>query len=165
MTTTQETAQRGARPRVVETAFLLLLAAIAVDAVVWTLDTFVVSPSGFDEMRDEMGESGAIRQVAMSAGFLILTSGLFLFFVFQMRQGRNWARNTLAAVAALVAFFVINSMSTNEFDKGGTAGVIYDVFISVSPVFLVAGAVLLMFLPTANAYFSTTKHTGQQAVR
>ncbi|WP_329036505.1 hypothetical protein OIE71_26175 [Streptomyces sp. NBC_01725] len=71
----------------VETAFLLLLAAIAVDAVVWTLDTFVIAPSGLDEMRTEMGGSGAIQQVAMSAGFLILTSGLFLFFVFQMRQG------------------------------------------------------------------------------
>ncbi|MFD9866244.1 hypothetical protein ACFXI8_14915 [Streptomyces niveus] len=165
MTTTPETPRQGARPKVVETAFLLLLAAVAVDAVVWTLDTFAVSPSGFDEMRDEMGASGAIRQVAMSAGFLILTSGLFLFFVFQMRQGRNWARNTLAAVAALVALFVINSMSMNEFDKGGAADVIYDVFISVSPVLLVAGAVLLMFLPTANAYFSTTKRTAQPAVR
>ncbi|QHY98688.1 hypothetical protein SSPS47_26625 [Streptomyces sp. S4.7] len=147
----------------VETAFLLLLAAIAVDAVVWTLDTFVIAPSGLDEMRTETSGSGAIQQVAVSAGFLILTSGLFLFFVFQMRQGRNWARNTLAAVAALVAFFLMNSVSMNEFDGASTADVIYDVFVSVSPVFLVAGAVLLMFLPTANTYFSPTKHTDQQA--
>lgn len=51
----------------------------------------------------------------------------------------------------------------NEFDGASTADVIYDVFIGVSPVFLVAGAVLLMFLPTANTYFSTTKRTDQQA--
>lgn len=163
MTTNPETDQRRTRPKQVETAFLLLLAAIAVDAVVWTLDTFVISPSGLDEMRTEMGESQAIQQAAMSAGFLILTSGLFLFFAFQMRQGRNWARNTLAAVAAVVAFFMINSMSMNEFDKASTADVIYDVFISVSPVLLVAGAVLLMFLPTANTYFSGTKRTDHQA--
>ncbi|MFC8078576.1 hypothetical protein ACFUN8_23905 [Streptomyces sp. NPDC057307] len=151
---------RGARPREVETAFLLLLAAIAVDALVWVLDTFVLSPSGLDEMRDEMGESEAVRQVAMSAGFLVVTSGLFLFFVFQMRRGRTWARNILAVAAALVTFFVINSMSTNEFDKESLTDVIYDVFVSVSPVLLVAGAVLLTFLPTANRYFSATNRAG-----
>lgn len=155
--------QRRPRPREVQTAFLLLLAAIAVDALVWTLDTFVLSPTGLDEMRSEMGESAAVRQVAMSAGFLVLTSGLFLFFVFQMRQGRNWARNTVAAVAALIAFFLINSVSTNEFDKGSTADVIYDVFVGVSPALLVAGAVLLMFLPTANRYFSTTKRAERRS--
>lgn len=159
MTTNPETAKRRARPREVETAFLLLLAAISVDALVWVLDTFVISPSGLDEMRDEMGESQAIQQAAMSGGFLVLTSSLFLFLIFQMRQGRKWARNAVAAVAALVMFFLFNSMSMSEFDKETTTDVIYDLFISVSPVFLVAGAVLLMFLPTANRYFSPRERT------
>ncbi|MET4921031.1 hypothetical protein P3L51_01390 [Streptomyces sp. PSRA5] len=141
----------------VETAFLLLVVAISVDALVWVLDTFVISPSGLDDMRHEMGETGAVRQAAMSAGFLVLTSGLFLFFVFQMRKGRNWARNTVAAVAALGAFVLINSVSTGEFSKKTAADVFYDVFIGVSPVLLIAGAVLLMFLPAANVFFSSTK--------
>ncbi|MCI3220772.1 hypothetical protein [Streptomyces sp. NP-1717] len=164
MTTNPETDQRGARPREVETAFLLLLAAIAVDALVWTLDTFVVSPSGFDDMRDEMGGSNAIQQAAMSAGFLIATSGLLVYFVFQMRQGRNWARYTLAAVAALVALFMINSMSMNGFTTGSTADVIYDIAIGTLPPLLVAGAVLLMFLPTANRYFSTPKGAEERGI-
>ncbi|MEV7682141.1 hypothetical protein AB0O64_26860 [Streptomyces sp. NPDC088341] len=156
MTMNPETDRRGTRPREVETAFLLLLAAIVVDAVVWVLDTFAISPSGFDEMRDEMGENGAIRQVALSAGFLMFTSTLFLLFVFKMRQGRKWARSAVAAVGALVMFFLVNSMSTSEFHKETMADAIYDLFISVSPVVLVAGAVVLMFLPTANLYFSST---------
>ncbi|MGW6746182.1 hypothetical protein ACWGDX_36530 [Streptomyces sp. NPDC055025] len=78
-----------------QTAFLLLLASVVVDAVVWVLDTFAISPSGFDELRDEVGESGAIRQVAMSAGFLVFTSALFPLFVFKLRQGRKWARSAV----------------------------------------------------------------------
>ncbi|MFF3753285.1 hypothetical protein ACFYYH_22920 [Streptomyces sp. NPDC002018] len=159
MTMKPETDQRRTRPREVETAFLLLLAAIVVDAAVWVLDTFVLSPSGLDEMRNEMGESGAIRQVAMSAGFLVFTSALFLFFVFKMREGRKWARSALAASGALVMFFLVNSMNTGEFHKETMMDVIYDLFISVSPVVLVAGAVVLMFLPTANMYFSSTEHS------
>ncbi|MFE2599785.1 hypothetical protein ACFXCZ_25365 [Streptomyces sp. NPDC059396] len=159
MTMKPETGQTRTRPREVETAFLLLLVAIVVDTVVWVLDTFVISPSGLDEMRDEMGESEAIQQVAMSAGFLVFTSALFLFFVFKMRQGRKWARNALAAAGALVMFFLVNSMTTSEFHKETMADVIYDLFISVSPVVLIAGAVVLMFLPTANTYFSAAKHS------
>ncbi|MFE4177383.1 hypothetical protein ACFRR7_35990 [Streptomyces sp. NPDC056909] len=74
MTMNPETDRWGTRPREVETAFLLLLAAIVVDAVVWVLDIFAMSPSGFDEMRDEMGGSGAIRQVALSAGLSVRSS-------------------------------------------------------------------------------------------
>ncbi|MFD7897197.1 hypothetical protein [Streptomyces sp. NPDC059743] len=159
MTMKLETDQRGARPREVETASLLLLTAIFVDAVVWVLDTFAISPSGLDEMRNEMGESRAIQQVAMSAGFLVFTSALFLFFVFKMRQGRKWARGALAASGALVMFFLVNSMNTSEFRKPNMADVIYDLFTSVSPVVLVSGAVVLMFLPTANMYFSSTEHS------
>ncbi|MFE1959013.1 hypothetical protein [Streptomyces sp. NPDC059479] len=155
MTTNPGTGRSRTRPKEVKTAFLLLLAAIAVDAVVWVLDTLVISPSGLDEMRNEMGESRAIQQVAMSAGFLILTSTLFLFFVLMMRQGRNWARGFIAASGALVMFFLINSMSTSEFHKETTADLIYDLFISVSPVVLIAGAVVLMFQPAANMYFSS----------
>ncbi|MFJ9027414.1 hypothetical protein ACIRQP_02610 [Streptomyces sp. NPDC102274] len=159
MTMELEADQRRARPREVETAFLLLLAAIVVDAALWVLDTFAISPSGLDEMRNEMGESRAIQQVAMSAGFLIFTSALFLFFVFKMRQGRKWARSTLAATGTLVMFFLVNSVNASEFHKETVADVIYDLFISVSPVVLVAGAVVLMFLPRANMYFSSTKHS------
>ncbi|QIQ03603.1 hypothetical protein [Streptomyces liangshanensis] len=154
MTTNEGTSRSMTRPKEVRTAFLLLLTAIAVDAVLWVWDTLLLSPSGLDEMREEMGDSEAIRQVAMSAGFLVLTSGCFLFLVLMMRQGRNWARGLVTASAALVTLFLINSMNASEFHKETTTDLVYDLFISVSPVALIAGAVVLMFQPAANKYFS-----------
>ncbi|MFD3519298.1 hypothetical protein [Streptomyces sp. NPDC058653] len=155
MTTKAEMNRTGIRPREVEAAFLLFLAAIALNPVSYVLDTFFISPTGIDEMRGEMGEDGAIRQVALSAGFVVVTTALLLLFALAMRQGRTWARNTITAVGALLLFVLVNSVSSDEYRPGATAGAVYDLVVGVGPVVLIAGAVVLMFRPAARTYFST----------
>ncbi|WP_189151841.1 hypothetical protein [Streptomyces lacrimifluminis] len=141
-----------------DTAFWALVAAIAVDTVIWVLDTFVISPSGFAEMREEMGQ-GAMRQVAMSAGFLVVTSALFLLLAFKMREGRGWARNGLAAVGALGMLFFVGSMNMSGFDEETAGEIVYALLVGSIPALLALGAILLMFLPTSNSYFSSAART------
>ncbi|QXE33866.1 hypothetical protein KQY30_05720 [Streptomyces sp. GMY02] len=156
MMTKAEMNRSGIRPREVDAAFLLLLVVIALNPVSWVLDTFVISPSGFDEMRGEMGEDGAIRQTALSAGFMVVSTALLLLFALSMRRGRTWARNAITAVGAVLLFVLVNSVSSDEYQPEATAGGVYDLVIGVSPVVLIAGAVVLVFLPTARTYFSIT---------
>lgn len=148
------------RPREVEAAFVLLLVAIAVDTVMWVLSTFVIAPTGFDEMRAEMGANGASRQVAISAGFMVVTNALLLLLAFQVRAGRRWARITVAGVGALLLLSFLNSASMNGLRPGSVAEALYDLFGGVGPNLPAAVALLLMFLPAANRYFSSPPRTG-----
>lgn len=148
------------RPREVEAAFVLLLVAIAVDTVMWVLATFVIAPTGLDEMREVMGADGASRQVALSVGFLVVTNALFLFLAFKMREGRRWARIAVAGVGVLLLLSLLDSISMNGHWSGSMAAALYDLFGGVSPNLPAAGALLLMFLPAANRYFSSTPRTG-----
>ncbi|WP_330174644.1 hypothetical protein OG875_14480 [Streptomyces sp. NBC_01498] len=147
-------ANRVGRPREVEAAFVVFLVAIVADLVMWVLGTFVIAPTGWDDMRQEMGADGATRQMALSAGFTVVTSGLFLFFVFQMRRGHKWARIVLTITSALLLVSVADIMSMNSGGSGSAGGVLRELIDAASPLLLVAVAVVLMFLPAANRYFS-----------
>lgn len=86
----------------------------------------------------------------------MVTTALLLLFALAMRRGRTWARNMITAVGALLLFVLVNSVSSDEYQPEATADGVYDLVVGVSPVVLIAGAVVLMFLPTARTYFSTT---------
>lgn len=136
----------GEPPRQVENAFLLSLGAIALQLVSWVLDAFVIAPTGLDEMRYEVGQQDAVVQLIISAGVLCVVSALWLFLAVRMRAGRNWARIVLTAATALSALFLLNSLSMSGYPWDEMAG--------AAPDLLALGATVLMFLPSANTYFS-----------
>ncbi|MFF3767562.1 hypothetical protein ACFYYR_26260 [Streptomyces sp. NPDC001922] len=149
---------RTGRPREVVGAFRLSLLAIAVNWVVWVLGAFVVRPTGFDEMRQEVGRQDALVQLAVSAGALLVISGVWLFCLLRMRAGRNWARIVLAAIAALSVLFVLNSLSMDGFDRLTGTWLMNDVLLSDLPSgLLFAAAAALLFLPSSNAYFAAVR--------
>lgn len=150
---------RTGRPGKVEAAFRLSLAAIAAQAVVWVLGTFAVAPTGFGEMRDEMGRDGAVVQAAVSGGFLVVLSALWLLLALRTRAGAGWARIALTALGVL---FLLTGLGTDGFRwssaAGGTGGLLpHDLL----PDLLAAGAIVLMFLPASNAYFSAAPRAGR----
>lgn len=90
------------------------------------------------------------------AGFLsgFLHGGLVLFFAFKVRKGRNWARITLTVLFALfiipgISFFGVALFSPGAFSPDEMLGVIVAAFFLLVSIVLI----VLMFRPTANAYF------------
>ncbi|WP_143688580.1 hypothetical protein [Streptomyces barkulensis] len=152
---------RAGRPRTVEAAFALSLAAIAVQVAVWVLGAFVVSPTGLEELRGELGRDGAARQLAASAGFLAVLGALWLLFCFRMRAGDGRARITLTVVGLLSGLFFLNTLSTDGFRWTADGGIGDLLLTDVLPDLLVAGAIVMMFLPASNAYFSAARRDGR----
>ncbi|MGW0087374.1 hypothetical protein [Streptomyces sp. NPDC003393] len=134
---------------------------VAVSITVWTLGAFVLSPTGFEEMREEMGEHGARVQMLTSAGFLLVDTVLRVVLAFRMRAGRNWARLVLTALGALGMLLVLTTMGMGGFDGETVTEYIDELPLSDSVLTLLdACVIVLMFLPTANAYFSTRSVRG-----
>ncbi|MER6922861.1 hypothetical protein [Streptomyces spiralis] len=127
---------------------------------VWALGAFVVSPTGFEEMRQEMGQHGAVAQMLTSAGFLLVDTALRVVVAFRMRAGRNWARLVLTALGVLGMFLLLATMSMDGLGWETVTESIGDLPLSDSVLSLLdACVIMLMFLPTANAYFSTRSRT------
>ncbi|MEU8828081.1 hypothetical protein [Streptomyces sp. NPDC048636] len=139
-------ARHDGRPPHVETAFFLSLAAIALQLVAWVLGSFVIDPTGYEEMRNEVGQPKAIQQLALSGSALGVISVIWLLLARRMREGHNWARMVLAAATALSALFLLNSLSMSGYPRDEMIGAVPDV--------LAIGAIAPMFLPSSNAYFS-----------
>ncbi|MBL1097289.1 hypothetical protein [Streptomyces coffeae] len=139
-------AHHGERPQQVETAYVLSLAAIALQGVSWALDAFVIAPTGLDEMRHHMGQREAVLQLILSGGVVCVIGALWLLLAVKMRAGYNWARIVLAAAGALSALFVLNSLSMSGYP--------WEEMITIGPDLLGLGAIALIFLPPSNAYFS-----------
>ncbi|WDZ88549.1 hypothetical protein [Nocardiopsis sp. HUAS JQ3] len=151
---TSTTAERTGRPGTVEAAFLLLLALIAVDLVLWVLNVFVVAPTGLDSMRAAAGEEAGLRQAAVSGAAALLFAAVGVLLAVLVRRGRNWARLLIAAAAALV---VLMDLATANMDAivWPPAGMsAYDVLGYAVPGLLGLSALVLLFLPASNAYFS-----------
>ncbi|MFE3864251.1 hypothetical protein ACFXPT_27930 [Streptomyces goshikiensis] len=70
MTGTAGSSTTGVRPKEIEAAWLLTLAAVVGQAVVWVLGAFVVDPTGLDDMTSVSGADAAARQLALSGGVL-----------------------------------------------------------------------------------------------
>ncbi|WP_033371352.1 hypothetical protein [Humibacter albus] len=90
-----------------------------------------------------------------AAGAIILTLAIFVFIiaiieliiVSRMRAGRNWARVVLTILGALSIASTIVQWAQNTSNAGTGVG-------SAISVAIVLLAIILMYVPTANAYFA-----------
>jgi hypothetical protein len=153
--------QAANRPKEVDTSFWLLISAVV---LYWL--SFAISYSR-QEGRDE-----AIRQIlagnpaldrATAENFatvvltVVLVFGLFIAAVlivsgFLMRGGRSWARIVLAVVGGVVLLFgLIGLLLAPTMGFAGVSGLSY--VLGLLPFLLLAGAIVMMFRPAANAWF------------
>ncbi|MEU5209281.1 hypothetical protein [Streptomyces sp. NPDC020742] len=139
-------------PHEVGIAFRLAFLAVLLDVGGWVLDTFVIPPTGFQELRSTMGWAGAIQQTVLSAGFVAVLGAGLLWCAFWMCQGRSWARLLLIAVAALHLLFVLTDMNMSGLD--------WTVVHRYVPDLCIAAIGALLVLPPSHAYFSTARQTG-----
>jgi len=100
---------------------------------------------------DTSGLTEAQLQAAVNIGLvvaLVLTLvmlGLQILFVFKMKAGRGWARIVLTVLAAFSAISTLMSL---------TGGFTVSTAFSLVSLGLVVAAVVFMFRPAANPYFS-----------
>ncbi|MEC4575645.1 hypothetical protein [Streptomyces virginiae] len=137
------------RPKQIEAAWALTLAAVAAEVLVWVLGAFVVPPTGLDELTGFAGRSAAITRLSWSAGVLAVLLGSWLFVAARMRAGRGWARAVLTVVAAVFLLFRIGGLGTDGIDPAWWA------VVNALPDVLAAAAVVPMYLPEARAHFSS----------
>ncbi|MBA2309402.1 MAG: hypothetical protein H0W01_08935 [Pseudonocardiales bacterium] len=148
----------GPAPKEVETAFRLLMANVVI-GIIGSILSFATIPSLVDERirtSDLPNVEAAVRTgiiIGVVIGLVILA--LYIFFAFQMRGGKNWARITLTVLGALSVVFTLIGIGTySSLIATGLFGVL-SVVISLIQLGLVIAAIYFMFRPAANAYFTT----------
>ena len=103
---------------------------------------------------DTSGLTQAQLQAAVNVGLIvalvvtIIMLGLQILFVFKMKAGRGWARIVLTVLAALGAISTLMSLS---------GGFTLSTAFSVVSLGLIIAAVVFMFRPAANPYFSKSQ--------
>ncbi|MFJ3922150.1 hypothetical protein [Streptomyces sp. NPDC090022] len=135
------------RPRPVEAAWVLTLAAVAAEAAVWVLGAFVVAPTGLDELTASLGARGAARQLALSGGVLAVLLAGWLAVGARMRAGHGWARVALTALGAAFLLFRIGDLGMSGAQPAAWAA------LAALPDLLAAAVVVPMYLPAARGYF------------
>ncbi|TDU74595.1 hypothetical protein [Streptomyces sp. KS 21] len=137
----------GGRPKEIEAAWALMLVAVAAYLAVWVLGSFVVEPTGLDELTAVSGADGAARQLALSGGALTVALAAWLAVGVKMRAGRGWARTVLAIAGAGSLLFVATDLGMDGLWPGA-----WPVLAAV-PDLLTAAAVVPLYLPAAGAHF------------
>ncbi|MCP2261729.1 hypothetical protein LX15_005455 [Streptoalloteichus tenebrarius] len=89
-------------------------------------------------------EAGVSLAIGTSTVVAIVVATLYVLFGFKMRAGRNWARITLTVLTALGALSLAFSLS----------------WMSLLSTLVSVVAVVLMYLPNANAYFRAQQRVG-----
>jgi hypothetical protein len=150
----------GPAPKEVETAFRLLMANVAL-GIIAAIVTFSSISSVVDQRLRDQGLSATTTESALRATYItgavvaLIFLGLYVFFAFQMRGGKNWARITLTVLGALsVIFGLIGIGGYSALLASGFLGVL-SVIISLAQLVLIVAAIYFMFRPAANAYFTT----------
>jgi hypothetical protein len=94
-------------------------------------------------------------KITSVVGFLI-GAALYLLFAFKMRAGRDWARVVLTVIGVLGVLSAVlptyRSVTVN-----GTTYVVQNYGIHWISLALLVAALVLMFVPASNAYFSASK--------
>jgi hypothetical protein len=110
--------------------------------------------------RADLGPQG---EAALTSGLIVgvvvslVILALYLFFIFQMRAGKNWARIVLAVLGAIsVVFGLIGFSGYGVYMQAGGIGVIV-VILSILQLILIIAAIVFMFRPDANAYFTAPR--------
>ncbi|WP_405443507.1 hypothetical protein OG373_38610 [Streptomyces avidinii] len=143
----------GVRPKGIEAAWRLTLAAVAATAVDWVLGAFVIEPTGLGELTAHSGADAAARQLALSGGVLLVVLAGWLAVAVRMRAGRGWARTVLGVAGGGGLLFLATDLGMSGTQPGiGPA-------LAALPELLAAAAVVPMFLPEARAHFRARPHT------
>ncbi|MFD6180402.1 hypothetical protein [Streptomyces goshikiensis] len=152
MTGTTDSGTTGGRPKEIEAAWVLTLAAVAGQAVVWVLGSFVVDPTGLDDLTSVSGADTAARQLALSGGVLAVVLVGWLAVAVKMRAGRGWARAVLGVAGVLCL-----AGAATDFSMSGTVPAAWPL-LACLPDLLTAAAVVPMFLPAARTHFQPRPH-------
>ncbi|MEU9125417.1 hypothetical protein AB0C96_37275 [Streptomyces sp. NPDC048506] len=116
----------------------------------WVLGAFVIPPTGFEELRGQLGLSGALLQLALSAGALVVLTTGWLLCSLWMRRGHNGARLVMIALAGLSLLFVLTDMSMNGLAPDWTA------LSQHVPELFTAAIAIVLLLPGSQAFFSAS---------
>jgi hypothetical protein len=91
----------------------------------------------------------------------VILLGLYLLFAFKMRAGRNWARIVLTVLSALSILSPASSSSSVTVN-----GTVYQSTSTQATGWIGAAlaviAIVLMYLPASNAYFTASKAARQR---
>ena len=157
-----------AAPGTVKGAFLiyLLAALLAALGIVLSLTSSVWD----DAIAAAGNDSGVSTQTLVNTAKIVtvvvsaILLALYLLFAFKMRAGRNWARVVLTVLSALSI--------ASSFSASASVTVNGNVYKSTSTqatgwigAALGIIAIVLMFLPASNAYFSASKAARSQQLR
>ncbi|MFG2827024.1 hypothetical protein ACGFWI_06035 [Streptomyces sp. NPDC048434] len=149
------TADRSQPPNEVEIAFRAAFGTVFLEFGGWVLDAFVIPPTGFRQLRDVEGLSGAILQVSLSAAVLAVLAAAWLLCAVWMRRGRKGARLVMIVVGAACLLFMLNDMSMN-----GLAALDWSLLASYAPDVFTAAIAVVLLLPASRAYFSAVNNAG-----
>lgn len=157
-----------AAPGSVKGAFLiyLLAALLAALGIVLSLTSNIwddaIAAGANTSGLDTQTVVNTAKIVTVVVGAILLA--LYLLFAFKMRAGRNWARIVLTVLSALSI--------ASSFSASASVTVNGNVYKSTSTqatgwIGAVLGiiAIVLMFLPASNAYFSASKAARSQQLR
>ena len=98
----------------------------------------------------------------VSVIFALIFIALYLFFAFKMRAGRNWARIVLTVLSALSVISAFSTTTTSVTVNGHVYKSTTTQLTGWIGVVLSILAIVLMFLPASNAYFTASKAARQQ---
>lgn len=110
-----------------------------------------------DETAARLGVSlDVARGSAVGIGsviFSLFLTALWVFFVWQMRSGQNWARIVLTVIGGIVLLVgVIGLFSLAVYFSIGALGAL-EMLFQLATLALIAAAILFQFKPDANQFF------------
>ncbi|MDQ4138698.1 MAG: hypothetical protein M3116_07645, partial [Actinomycetota bacterium] len=150
-----EPAVSVARPRVVDGAFWLTIAAAALSLLSLALSFGNIDAARQDALRQlqSQGQENTLTPEAIEAMFVgslvvgtvftLLFAAAYVVFAVLMRKGHGWARWLIASFAALSFFGVVITLLIDPASLG----------IGLLPLLCLAAATVLAFLPQSKGWF------------
>ena len=147
-------------PGEVQMAFLLFLTAVGAGV----LETIVRIVESLSKGSGDVGVGLVVR---------IFIYSVVVYVITQMRRGKGWARLTLAVLlgglgtlSLVIDPIMWLATGNSPFDTFAQADLLFAIVAPIRVVHLAAlfGALVLMFLPAANAYFRSAQQPAAAAV-
>ncbi|MGW7318374.1 hypothetical protein [Streptomyces sp. NPDC054865] len=140
---------RRRRPQEIEAAWGLTVLAVVVELLIWVSGSFLVAPTGLNELSEVSGRAGAYRQLAVSGAITAVLLAGWLALGWYVRAGQGWARTVLAVLTVLSLLLLFADSGMNGPWPGG-----WELF-SALPDLMATAAVVFMYLPGARGHFPT----------